>query len=71
MPATFAAATQTLAKAALLGNLWVTTSWFSKIVGLMQWSAAMETPFLPVGCSKIEVDTMKKLKKADSLNKLW
>jgi hypothetical protein len=37
----------------------------------MQRTAAMGAPFDPMGCRKVKVDTMKQLKKADSLNKLW
>ena len=71
MPATLPATAQALPNAELLRNPRMTTPWFSKIIGLVQRTAAMGTSSLSMGCRKVEVDTMKKLKKADSLKKLW
>jgi hypothetical protein len=71
VPASLPATAQALPNAELFRNLRMTTPWFSKIIGLVQRTAAIRASSLSMECRKVEVDTMKKLKKADSLKKLW
>lgn len=71
MSAAFPTTAQASANAVFLGNLRMATPWFSQIIGLVQRTAAVRAPLLPVGCREIEIYPIKKLKKADSLKKLW
>jgi hypothetical protein len=46
-----------------------TTSWFTFVVGLVQWAAAISTTLLAVLFAKICVNTVKNTKKTDFFKK--